>query len=178
MDRRSLLKTAFGATAVAALPMIPATAEVAVAATALPVAPPKLKPYVDYVWEWFVSHDGEVYHESFPTREAALEYAKACDYRLVSECRQQDFDIRIEGWEVIERLNEANYDQIGEGDGISCTNAQEGDLGDMLTQAMEAWAVKHAIDLRAWTFGAVRNTIDIDKLDTATLTSADGKSHD
>ncbi len=163
MDRRSLLKSAAALTATAA---IPSAAAQAVAVESAPVAPlvtpAKLSPYADYVWEWFVSHNGEVYHEGFPTKEEAVAYAQQCDYAIVAECKPQDFDLSIDGEWLLEHLDEQNYDRIGGGDGIAATQAQRAELGDMVTRAIEAWVVKNNIDIRAWSFGGHQNETRVD----------------
>jgi hypothetical protein len=157
MDRRKLLKTTIAATAATALPIADTIAPIIAAPAASPIMPINSKPYINYVFEWFVSYDGEVYYEGFATRDEAERYAKQCGYSLIAECKPQDFDIRIYGGDIIERLNEDNYELIGEDDGIICTSEQEGDLTKMLTRAFEAWVVKHNIDIRAWSFDTVRN---------------------
>ncbi len=159
MDRRTLLKTVAAVPAVALMPATPALAEPAQAAA--PVVPLSVKPYAKYAWEWFVSHDGETYYEGFPTKEDAIKYAQQCDYSLIAECKQQDFNLDIEGWQLIERLNEDNYELIGEGEGIECTAKQARDLGDMVTRAVEAWTIKHSIHLTAWSFADTKNETDV-----------------
>jgi hypothetical protein len=125
------------------------------------VASVKANPYTKYVWQWFVSHDGETYYEGFETKEEAVKYAQQCDYSLVAECVQQDFRLNIDGYRLLEELNESNYDLIGEGEGIECTNDQRLDLEKMVQQAIEAWIVKHNIDITAWSFDGVRNQTDV-----------------
>ena len=150
-SRRDFLKTAAAAAAVPVAVSIPVPAAQAVVPAVVP------KPYSNYVWEWFVSNDGEIYYESFETAEQAIEYAKQCDYSIVAEAKRQDFDISIDGWRILEQLNDDNYEQVGEGEGITCTKEQVNDLSRMLTQAFEAWVVKHGIDISAWSFGDIRN---------------------
>lgn len=118
-------------------------------------------PYTDYAWQWFVSHDGDTYHDRFDTVEAAIEYARKCQYTVVAECKPQDFSLEVEGLEILELLDGNNEDMRGEGEGIECTQGQEDDLGKMVTAAIEAWVVKHNIAITAWTFGGVRNTIKL-----------------
>lgn len=168
MDRRSLLKSAVAFTAAAALPATLAASEVVTATPAAVVAVPvKLKPYTDYVWEWFVSNDGEVFHESFATKEEAIEYAKECDYSIVAECKPQDFDLGISAGWVLEQINENNYDRTGEDEGVTATRDQELDLECMLKSAVEAWVVKHGIDIRAWAFAGMRDETHVDLPATA-----------
>jgi len=164
MDRRSLLKSAAALSAAAAIP----TVAVEAAAPAIPAAivpqPLNVKPYANYVWEWFVSHDGCTYYEGFATKEEALEYAQKCDYSLIAECMQQDFRLEVDGWRILEDLNETNYDLIGEGEGIECTNEQRLDLEAMVNRAIEAWVVKHGINITAWSFDGTRNETDVPEL--------------
>ena len=157
MDRRQLLKTTIAATAAAAVPF-QAAQPAEVIATAIP-KPIDIRPYANYVFEWFVSHDGETYYEGFSTKEEAIEYANASEMSIVAECKSTDFNIEIDGRDIIERINDNNYE--GEGDGIRCTREQENDLTRMLTRAMEAWVVKHNIDIRAWSFAEVRNKTEL-----------------
>jgi len=132
-------------------------APAAEAAAALPVQPAKLTPYGNYVWQWFVSNDGETYYEPFPTKEEAIEYAKQSEYSLIAECMQQDFDLGVPAYWIIEHINDSNMERIGEGEGIECTAAQERDLEAMVQKAIEAWVVKHNISITAWSFDGVRN---------------------
>lgn len=164
MDRRQLLKTALAAPVVAAVPVATSIEAPAIPLTAPGPTPANLKPYADYIFEWFVSHDGETYYEAFPTKKDAEEYARLCDYSIIAECRPQDFDLTVNAGRVIEDIDENNYERIGDGDGIGvrCTDEQEADLGMMLTRAMEAWVVKHNIDIRAWSFGDVRDEVRVD----------------
>lgn len=168
MDRRSLLKSA-----AALRPYSPTAAAVAAtepAALAPLVQPVKASPYASYVWEWFVSHDGETYYEGFPTKEEAIKYAQQSEYSLVAECRQQDFRLDISGDWIVERLNEDNYELIGEGDGIDCTSAQQADLERMVGRAIEAWVVKHGINITAWSFEETKNQTEIAAVTNGELT--------
>lgn len=165
MDRRSLLKTAAGLAVAATLPATaPATAAEISAPSIAGLTPVKLNPYTDYVWEWFVSNDGEVYHESFATKEEAIEYAKACNYSIVAECVHQDFDLGISGDWIIEQINEANYDRVGEDEGITATRDQVLDLERMVKSAIEAWVVKNGIDITAWAFAGVRDETTVEQV--------------
>jgi hypothetical protein len=157
MDRRTLLKSAAALSAAVVVPVTIAEAAPAV------VQPLKLSPYVNHVWQWFVSHDKEVYYEAFETMEQAIEYGKACGYSFVAECQQQDFRLEVDAERVLEWLNEDNYEQIGEGGGVECTSAQQRDLSDMLTRALEAWVVKHSINITAWSFADTKNETTVSR---------------
>lgn len=166
MDRRTLLKSA---AAIPAAAMVPALSSVASAIEpAAPVTPAQLRPYANYVWQWFVSHDGETYYEAFPTKEEAIQYAQQCEYSLIAECIQQDFDLSVDAYSILERIDDNNMELIGEGEGIQCSSAQASDLEKMIQKAIEAWVVKHNIDLTAWSFGGVRNETDVPDLSTVT----------
>lgn len=162
MDRRSLLKAAVVLPAAAAVPVasIPDAVADVISEPPAPVASIasiKANPYVNYVWQWFVSNDGETYYEGFETKEAAIEYAKQSEYCLIAECVQQDFRLSIDGYWLLEQLNDNNMELTGEGEGIECTPAQERDLEHMVQKAIEAWVVKHNISITAWSFDGVRN---------------------
>jgi len=163
MDRRSLLKSAAALAAAAALPTPVSVAAEAAPPMSAAVTPVKLKPYADYVWEWFVSHDGEVYHEAFATKEEAIEYAKDNEYAIVAECIQRDFRLDVSGWRIIEEINENNHELMGEDqEGIEATHAQEIDLEVMVKSAVEAWVVKHQINITAWSFDGIQNETSVE----------------
>ena len=123
-----------------------------------------------YPWQWWFSYDGgDVYTEWFETKEEAIEHARNSGGGLVAECQQQDFHLRVEGDTILEILDGQNEEAIGEGDGIECTSEQADDLGKTVSDAIEAWAQKHKINLTAWTFGGVRNKIEVP--DTITKSS-------
>jgi hypothetical protein len=167
MDRRTLLKSAAAASAAAIVPAVAVEAAPVVAEVAAPIqAPAKLSPYGSYVWEWFVSNDGETYYEPFPTKEEAMEYARSSEYSLVAECIQQDFDLGISGYWLLDHINDQNYELIGEGEGVECTSEQERDLEAMVQRAIEAWVVKHNISLTAWSFAGVRNETAVEEVTT------------
>jgi TAT (twin-arginine translocation) pathway signal sequence len=157
-SRRAFIKTAAAVPAALAIgaPPLPD------AAVAAPVTAAKVvSPYTDYPWQWWCSHDDDTYYEAFPTMEEAIEYAKKNEFSIVAECCQQDFYLSVEGCDIIELLDGHNEEIIGEGEGIQCTTEQEKDLGAMVTAAIEAWVLKHNIDITGWTFGGVRNKIKI-----------------
>lgn len=160
-SRRDFLRVSTTAAAAAMLPAV-AVEAAPEAPIAGPVTPAKLTPYANYVWQWFVSNDGETYYEPFPTKEEAIEYAKQSDYCLIAECMQQDFDLGIPGYWIIEHINNNNMERIGEGEGIECTPAQERDLEVMVQKAIEAWVVKHNISITAWSFDGVRNETSVE----------------
>lgn len=145
--------------AAAAAAPIATSVPVAVAETAPPIEPPipVQTPYVDYPWRWMVSNDDYSYTEEFDTLAKALEHAHAVGAEFVAECQMQDFYLAVSGSDVLEMLQGQNEDLIGEGEFIDATREQEADLGKMVTEAIETWAIKHKISLTAWTFAGVRN---------------------
>lgn len=162
LSRRNLLK---GGAALATL-AVPATPAVGapLAATVgelLPVAR-------EHPWQWWCSDDKALYHDPFDTFEEALAYAKQCGFRNIAQCRQQDFDLSVDGSRLLELLCDDNDELIGEGEFISATREQELDLGRMVTDAIYRWAAKHKIDLTAWQFGDVRDETDVAAREAAT----------
>lgn len=136
-----------------------ADGEIAAAAT------PALMPYTEHPFKWWVGIDGEIFTDDFDTREEAIEFARKNEYGHVAECCQQDFSLDIGGDEILEVLYGHNEEIMGEdSEFIACTPEQERDLGNMVTAAIEAWAVKHKIDITAWAFGEMRNRVDLSEL--------------
>ena len=90
-------------------------AEAAVAAVE-PPAPPLPTPYKDHPWSWWVSHDGETFYEHFETAAEAIDYAAKCEYSLVAECQQQDFNLSVDGDQIIELLYGQNEEMVGDGE--------------------------------------------------------------
>jgi hypothetical protein len=146
---------------IAAAATAPLAASVPAAAVAAlpPIEPPTpvVTPYTTYPWRWMTSYDDCMYSEEFETLEAALKFATAEGCDTVAECQMQDFNLGVDGYEVLELLQNNNEDLIGEGEFIEATDEQQKDLGNMVTEAIERWAVKHKISLTAWTFGNIRN---------------------
>lgn len=155
-SRRAFMKGAAALPAAGAIGALGMREVVQAAEVATPVS-----PYTNYPWQWFVSSDGDEYHDVFNTMQEAVEYAKQCQYSIVAECQQQDFDLSISGNTIIEWLDDNNYDTRGDCEGIECTNEQAKDLENMVTAAIEAWVVKHKISITAWTFAGVRNKTNI-----------------
>lgn len=156
--RRAILG---GAAAIPAAAAIAGTTGIATTIETTGAPTPLLTPYTDYPWRWWVSNDKETYYNDFDTLKEALEYAARSEYSYIAECQQQDFDLSVDGWRILEQLNDDNGELIGEGEGIECTSEQERDLGEMVTAAIEAWAVKHKIRITAWTFAETRNHTDV-----------------
>lgn len=156
-SRRTMLKAAV---------VIPAAALTAgagtAAAAAADAAPTVLTPYKDYPWRWWAGY-GDIFYECFETKEEAIEYAKGSEYPLVAECQAQDFSLKVDGDEILEMLYGRNEDAMNEdGEFLTVTPEQEKDLGRAVTAAIEAWAVRNKIDIRAWMFGGIRNEVRIE----------------
>jgi hypothetical protein len=126
-------------------------------------AAPLPSPYAEYPWRWMVSHDDYSFCEDFETLQEALEFARSEGAEVVAECVMQDFSLDFDGDDVLEALLGRNEELIGEGEFIDATKEQRDDLGNMVTAAIEAWAVKHRISLTAWTFGGMRNKQRVDQ---------------
>lgn len=112
-----------------------------------------------YQWQWRVSTDrGESFGQPFATREDAAAYARGYGGGLIAETLQGDFDLSIDGSDILLQLGEGNAERCNEdGDFLDSTPEQDLDLGVMLTATISEWARKHAIDTRAYVFAAVRN---------------------
>ena len=160
VSRRRLLTGAAIAPVAAAAAMLPTAlvptmTESAVAAVVQ--SPPK------YPWKWWVGYSDEIYNEAFDTKEDAMAEAEESEYGFIAECRQQDFNLRIDGGSILEDLYNQNEECVNEdGDFIVCTDEQSKDLGDMLSATMLAWVEKHNINVTAWMFGGVRNEIQLE----------------
>lgn len=149
-NRRQFMKSAIAAPIAASAASLPAIAQDLPAVVAAP------EPYP---FSWYFSNYGDIYDEEFDTKEQALAYLRNVGEGMISECQRRDYDLSVDGWRILELINDDNEEARGEGEGIECTNEQERDLGEMVTAAVVAWARKHNIDTAAWTFGVVRNTI-------------------
>lgn len=168
-SRRSFLQTAAALPAAGLISMSPAVA----AAATIPatVAAPT------YPFQWWFSYDGgEMYTEEFNTKEQALAFLKSEGEGMIAECCRQDYDLSIDGYDIIELLQNQNEEAIGEGEFFDCNSEQERDLGQMVSAAIEEWARKHKIDIAAWTFGEVRNKIKAEEVKPPAHTERAGES--
>jgi hypothetical protein len=157
-NRRAFL----AATAAAPIAAVAGTLPVAAATTIEPpVARLLPSPYKEHPWRWFVSQDKEIYHEDFDTLAEALECARTCDYSFVAEAQQQNYALDVDGDEILELLYGHNEEHVGEGEFLTPNRDQTSDLGKMVTAAIEAWAVKHQIDVTAWSFAETRNHTEV-----------------
>ena len=157
ITRRTVLRAA------AAVPIAAAAVRiepVTPAAAALESAPAALR--VEHPWLWWVGHGDDVFSGHFATRDEAYDYAARSEYSEIAECKQQDFSLEVDADDVLDRIADAQYDLIGEGEFISSTPEQRSDLSERLTRVMYEWAADNKIVLTAWTFCAVRNKEYVD----------------
>ena len=158
-SRRSFLKGA------AAIPVVAAVG----VGGAIEAATPAVAAAVPaYPFQWWFSYDGgELFTENFDTKEAALAFLKHEGEGMIAECQQQDFDLRLDAYDILERLSEGNEELIGEGEFIEPNKEQMADLENSVNAAIDAWAIRNKISLTAWTFGEVRNQVIIPKVKKA-----------
>lgn len=151
IDRRTLLTLA------AAQFAIPITASPLVGTMVSEV--PLSEAAALYPYRWWVSLDGgEVFQEPYNTEAEAIKAAKEHGGALVAECRQQGYDLCVDGDVIIELLYGQNEEQMGEdAEFITASDEALHELGDVVTKAIKEWAIKHKIDTTAFMFGDVRN---------------------
>jgi hypothetical protein len=146
--RRKFLQTAATVPAVVAAPIF---GQVAAMPSTIPPDP--------HPFGWYFSYNGEIYDEEFSSKDDALKFLKAAGEGMISECQRQNYSLDVDGNDILEMLYGQNDDLIGEGEFIDCTTEQLHELGDVVTAAIDQWAAKHKIDITAWSFGHIRNTI-------------------
>jgi hypothetical protein len=151
ISRRAFVKTA-GAAATVAIPAVAAVEPTAMVDGVAGLAAAPKHPF-----KWWVSVDGETYHDQCETREEAVEIAKGYGKATIAECRQADFDLRITDDDIYSVLEAANEEAIGDGDFIEWTREQGEELEREVNAVISAWAARHNINRTAWLFGAVRN---------------------
>ena len=157
-SRRAFLKGA------AAIPVVAAVG----IGGAIEVATPAVAAVPAYPFQWWFSYDGgELFTENFDTKEAALAFLKHEGEGMIAECQQQDFDLRLDAYEILETLSNNNEELIGEGEFIEPNKEQMDDLEKSVNAAIDAWAVRNKISLTAWTFGEVRNQVEIPRVKKA-----------
>lgn len=118
-----------------------------------------LRPERAYPYKWRVSLDGgEVYNEEYETREEAAKAALEQGGGIVAECKQQEYNFEVAGYEVVDLLANQNEELAGEdGFDLNLTPEQERELGEVVTQAIQEWAYRHKLDVTAWQFADVRS---------------------
>lgn len=159
MNRRSFFKAISAVTAACGMPAKAAFVGPLVGATFV-------APEATYPWTWMISLDGGYTFDNyeFKNKDAAVAYmAKLPEYEqedaVVAECKQQDFDLRINFDWLLDYLRDQNADQIGDGDFISVSDEQGEELEQEVNAVIEAWAVRHNLYRTAWTFAGTRNHI-------------------
>ncbi len=156
MNRRSLLKS-IGAAVGASVLAVPSVSSVEA------VAPVDAAKTV-FPWTWRISTDGGYeFTEEYASKDEAIAALLHYDYNdtnvVIAECKEQEFDLRITGDEIIDLMLNNNEDIIGEGEFISVTPEQEKELEDAVNAAISAWDKKHGINTTAWQFAGTRNHI-------------------
>lgn len=117
----------------------------------------------NFQWWAATGQDPESYDGPFSTREEAVaqmmaEDGRECGYTVIEAdkaiARSDIFDAGM----IYERYEEYNEECWGEdGADFHTTREQDRDLERMLTEAFDAWFVKHGTRPRAWCFGETRN---------------------
>lgn len=154
--RRAFLKAAPAAVAgamVAPALALPAAAETA--ASAAPAAVVAANP-----WRWWVGSE-EYLMTAFDNREDAIAHAKAEGYPSVVDARYDDYDLCVDGGDLLEMLYGQNEEKIGEGDWIATTREQERDLARRVNAAIAEWVAANKIDTRAYCLDC-RTFIDVE----------------
>lgn len=155
ISRRTMLRGLAVAPVAAALPVAAvAKPELIWTQVDLPVAPVVEK----YPWKWWIG-DEETMYDSFATREEALEEAQAHGFHMIAECKQGDFDLRIDYDRLADFWIDRNEERINEdGDFLkSVTKEQERDLEARLHATVLQWVKDHSVDTTAWYFAGFRN---------------------
>ena len=174
MDRRSFFKAIGAVAAACGLPVKAATPTATLGAA--------MKP--GYPWTWMLSLDGGYTfddHMGFTSKDEALTMMSGlADYdrddAVIAECKQQDFDLRINFDWLLDYLRDQNDDLIGEGDFISVSDEQGEELEREINAVIEEWATRHNLYRTAWTFAGTRNHVRAADLATRAGESARGKA--
>ena len=154
-SRRTFLKCAAA---------IPVAATIGIASVAEAATPAVVAALPVYPFQWWFSYDGgELFTENFDTKEVALAFLQHEGEGMIAECQQQDFDLRLDAYEILETLSNNNEELIGDGEFIEPNKEQMDDLEKSVNAAIDAWAIRNKISLTAWTFGEVRNQVEIPK---------------
>jgi hypothetical protein len=103
-------------------------------------------------WWTATSENAEEVHNECDTREEAIAAARNDEHDWIVSARRQDFDLTIYGDVILENFADSNYELVGEDQEFleKVTREQTDDLGAMLTATVQAWVVKHGIDVKAW----------------------------
>jgi hypothetical protein len=120
----------------------------------------------DGEWRWYHTQDQDRWNQALATTrdevilEGRAEYGG--DGFLICEARLEPLDLRVDGEDVIERLEEQNdevLDPDGDGRIIESEMAREqiDDLTEVLSRAFADWLARHKLLLASpWHFAAQR----------------------
>lgn len=107
---------------------------------------------------WWYSQDEERWNGPCSDREEAISMGHD-EYPgegfMVMEAETGDYDMRLDGDDLLERINERNEDRAdpdGDPPFYRLAPAIEKDLGIMVSAAIARWVRKHRIDTRAFCF--------------------------
>ena len=155
MDRRSFFKAIGAVAAACGMPVKAAPAATLGAA---------LK--AEYPWTWMLSLDGGYTFDDmgFTSKDEALTMMSGLsdydrDGAVIAECKQQDFDLRMNFDCLLDTLRDQNDDLIGEGDFISVSDEQGEELEREINAVIEAWATRNNLYRTAWTFAGTQNHV-------------------
>lgn len=150
VSRRAFIRTTAAAAGAAALPTAAAADHIG---SMVGIAAP-LKPITEHPWRFWCTHDQEMFYEPCDTIEEAIACAKREGYSHIARCQQQDYDLDLSAYRLREMLIDHNEEKIGEGEFPEFSPEAEADLEQMVEAAIRAWALKHKIDMTAWSFAA------------------------
>lgn len=107
---------------------------------------------------WWYSQNEERWNGPCSDRDEAVSMGRdeySGESFMVMEAETGEYDMRMSGDDILERLNERNEDRSDpDGDPAFDRIAPkaEKDLGDMVTSAIARWVRKHRIDTTAFCF--------------------------
>ena len=118
----------------------------------------------EYKFQWWTSADGEIYYDSYDTREEALAAAKRNELGYIVEAMQKPYDLRLPSGQVLDWMIDWADEEAGE-DGASdvlnmtagMTADMQDDLDNRVNQAIEQWAQAHNFAPSASKFAQIRN---------------------
>lgn len=114
-------------------------------------------------WYYSVDPEDNGWYPGGDSREEAINKAKEDypDYGFhVARCISQDFNLALDGYDILNELQGHNEDIDGEDNDFlwdSVTDEQKKDLGDMVTAAIYAWVDKHKINIEAHCFASIED---------------------
>lgn len=116
-------------------------------------------------WQWWIGSSDERYDARFETREEAIDEGKSLyggDGFYICEATQGSLNLRVADYDrLLDWLQDGNEERVDPDDGELFrkppTPEQLNDLETMVNDAIEAWAAKHEINTRSFTFEDSRN---------------------